>query len=50
MTGQDKTDRLAAAPKPNRGDDRREPPPLTLRQRLFNWLDSRISRWFSGGR
>lgn len=29
---------------------RKEPPPLTLWQRLFAWLDSRLSRWVSGGR
>lgn len=31
-------------------EPRKEPPPLTVWQRLFNWLDSRVSRWVGGGR
>lgn len=49
MTKPDDIDRAVAGGSAVRIEPQRdEPPPLTIWQRLFNWLDSRISRWVSG--
>ena len=49
MTESDDIDRAIAGGSAARIEPQRlEPPPLTIWQRLFNWLDNRISRWFAG--
>lgn len=48
MSKTEDVDRALAGGSAARIDpERREPPPLTVWQKLFNWLDSRVSRWVS---